>query len=163
VNNQKQFIGYGPEVQTRSLSGGSPFPGESFFGGQYPGIGGNPYSDFAQGGGFPTPYEGGGLTGATTGATSSASNLLNGLNLTQIKGFIDKMGGVEGIIGAMSKVQKFIGGFQQVAPMLKVLFNSISSKKSRASSPVRRRKRRKKSNSYNRKSFKSQKARVSRK
>jgi hypothetical protein len=163
VNNQKQFIGNGPEVQTRSLSGGSPFPGESFFGGQYPGIGGNPYSDFAQGGGLPTPFEGGGLTGASNGATSSVSNLLNGLNFTQIKGFVDKMGGVEGIIGAMSKVQKFIGGFQQVAPMLKVLFNSIGSNRAKSSAPVRRRKRRKKSNSYNRKSFKSPKARVSRK
>uniref|UniRef100_A0A4Y8PZU5 Tyrosine protein kinase n=2 Tax=Paenibacillus athensensis TaxID=1967502 RepID=A0A4Y8PZU5_9BACL len=38
------------------------------------------------------------------------------------------MGGIEGIMGTMGKVQKFVTTFQQMAPMFKVMFNSFGGK-----------------------------------
>ena len=48
---------------------------------------------------------GGGGGGAAGGASS---NPLSGLNLKQISGFVERMGGIDGIIGTMGKVQKFM-------------------------------------------------------
>jgi len=135
MSTRNQTIGNGPEVHTRAFNGGG-FPGEGL--GQYPGLGGAPFADFPQGGGLPVPYEGGagggsggGLSGlfgggaAGGGTGGGAGGLLNGLNFNQIKGFVDRMGGIEGIMGTMGKVQKFVSTFQQMAPMLKVMFNSF--------------------------------------
>jgi hypothetical protein len=168
------MIGNGPEVRTRSLST-TPYQGDGFFGGQYPGLGGdNTFSDFAQGGGLPAPFEGGGsLFGGSSSALPAAApstggGLLNGLNMEQIKGFVDRMGGIEGIMGTMTKVQKFVGTFQQMAPMLKMLFSSFGGGKVKSADldfddrPVRRRKRRRtKSSAKRRRSNRSYKARIS--
>lgn len=42
-------------------------------------------------------------------------------NINDIKGFIERMGGVEGIIATMGKVQKVMQTVQQFAPMAKML------------------------------------------
>jgi hypothetical protein len=165
LTNHRPIIGNGPEVRTRSFSG-TPYQGDGFFGGQYPGI---------EGGGLPTPFEGGGsLFGGSSSALPAAApstgggGLLNGLNMDQIKGFVDRMGGIEGIIGTMTKVQKFVGTFQQMAPMLKMLFSSFGAGKVKSADlnfndrPVRRRKRRRtQSSAKRRRSNKSYKARIS--
>jgi hypothetical protein len=128
---QKPTIGNGYDAQIRSFS--QPNAPGDFYGGSYPGLGEGAFSEFTQVGNFPVPYEGGGggggkgLLGLVGGKTGS-SNILSGLNFNQIKGFVDRMGGVDGIIGTMGKVQKFMGTFKQMAPMLKVLFNGFGSK-----------------------------------
>jgi hypothetical protein len=154
----RQNIGNGHDVQIQSFA--SPVSQDpSFFGGGYPGLG----QDFLQGG-LPVPFESGGK--AAAGGASSFSSMLNGINVTQIKGFVDRMGGMEGIIGTMTKVQKIMANLQQMAPMLKLLFNSFGKVKSTNTDydelPLRRRKRRKKSGSAPRKSGKNSYARRSR-
>lgn len=76
----------------------------------------SPYTGFAEG--FPVPYGAAQSPAAAGGAGSS-------FNLGQLKGVIDRMGGIEGIIGTMTKVQKFIANFQQMAPMIKLLMSSF--------------------------------------
>ncbi|MNH89881.1 hypothetical protein D3C73_424140 [compost metagenome] len=170
-HNHRPIIGNGREVYTRSFNA---IPqGESFFGGGYPGLGGsNSYSDLTLGG-VSAPFESGfpelpALPGGASGAASGGSGLLGGLNFNQIKGFVDRMGGIEGIMGTMTKFQKFVGTFQQMAPMMKVLFNSFSKGKAQSANtdfdevPRKRKRRRKKSSPSGRRTKKSQKARISR-
>ncbi|MBA2943599.1 aminotransferase [Paenibacillus sp. CGMCC 1.16610] len=197
-----------PEVHTRSLTTLPPQIGDDRAFGQYPGLGGgNPFSDFSQGGGFPTPFQGGGdffggnagggggffggggntggggggffgggggNAGATGGggggggnflsnllggggggaATGGSSNPLSGLNMKQISGFVERMGGIDGILGTMGKVQKFMSSFQQMAPMVKTIFGALGKGKVASGDSVEvfrpKRKRRKKSGSARR-------------
>jgi hypothetical protein len=95
---------------------------------------------------------------ATTKAGGLAG-LLGGLgggggagNIEQIKGIIDRMGGVDGIMNSMGKVQKVMSGFQQMAPMVKLVMGSFGKNKGSGAlaaeedaalySPNRRKKRR---------------------
>ncbi|WP_051775973.1 hypothetical protein [Paenibacillus tyrfis] len=106
---------------------------------------GNPYGDFGEfGGGNPLALqptagqEGGGLFsslfggGGAAGATGAAGGG-GGFNVEQVKGVIDKLGGVEGIVETFSKMQKMVQSVQQFAPMLKVLFGSFGKKDTAAS------------------------------
>lgn len=115
------------KVYIRSVQ--DPFyPGTpGFFGGQqggsYPGLdpaGGSPN--------WPVPYTpqtpGAGGGGGGTGGFN-----LSNLNLNQVKGFIDKMGGIDGIVSTMTRVQKMVSSFQQMAPMLKLLMGSFGGAK----------------------------------
>lgn len=45
--------------------------------------------------------------------------------MEQIKGIIDRMGGIDGIVNSMGKVQKVMSGFQQMAPMVKLFMGSF--------------------------------------
>lgn len=54
-------------------------------------------------------------------AQSASSNPFSNFSFKDIKGFVDRMGGIEGIMGALTKVQKTMQTFQQMAPMLKLL------------------------------------------
>lgn len=242
MTNPRIIIGNGgnrrPEVQTRSITL-PPQVGEDRAFGSYPGLGGggNPFSDFAQGGGLPTPFEGGGggffgggggspggggffgggggnpsgggflgggggnpggggflgggggnpgggglfgggaggggggglLGGGSSGggggggnflsnllggggggaAAGGSSNPLSGLNMKQISGFVERMGGIDGILGTMGKVQKFMSSFQQMAPMVKTIFGAMGKGKVASGDSVEvfrpKRKRRKKS------------------
>jgi hypothetical protein len=100
---------------------------------------------------------------ATTKASGGLAGLLSGLgggggggiagNMEQIKGLIDRMGGIDGIVNSMGKVQKVMSGFQQMAPMVKLFMGSFGKGKGAAGalaaeedaalfSPSRRKKRR---------------------
>lgn len=124
-------------------------------GGQFPGIG----DPFAQGGGAPgvDPFAGppavqgsqfpGVVPGAGAGGGSKGPFGLP--NMADIKVIIDRMGGIDGILSTMQKVQKFVGTMQQMAPMLKLLTGAFGAKKAKAASsddgewrPKRRRRRR---------------------
>lgn len=101
--------------------GGNPFPGgrpDGFF---YPG-GGAPFGGIGE---FPgqsiVPSAGTGL-GAAAGGGSS-------FNIGQIKSMIDKLGGIEGIIGTVTKMQKVFASIQQMAPMLRLLASSFGGAK----------------------------------
>lgn len=73
-------------------------------------------------------------------------------NLSEIKGMVDRLGGIDGILTGVTKVQKVVASVSQMAPLIKVLFSSFSkkSKDDKESDadewkPRPRRKRRKKS------------------
>ncbi|MFC5452198.1 aminotransferase [Paenibacillus aestuarii] len=149
-----QFPGLGGSSPFGPPGGNLPVPFEGGGGGLFGGGGGNPGGLFGGGGGGAPAGSGGGgnflstLLGGGGGGAGGSSNPLSGLNMKQIAGFVDRMGGIEGILGTMGKVQKFMSSFQQMAPMFKVLFNSFTGKVKNtddAEVAPRRRKRRKKS------------------
>lgn len=81
--------------------------------------------------------------------------MLSNLPLKDIKGFIDRMGGIDGMLNMVTKMQKVIGTVQQAAPMLKLLMGSLVPSKAKTTDAVhddikefakrRKRRRRKKS------------------
>jgi len=95
----------------------------------------------------------GGLLGGL-GSLGGLGGLGNMANMDQIKGFIDRMGGIDGIVNSMGKVQKVMQGFQQMAPMVKLVMSSFGKNKGTTNgslsaeedaalySPARRKKRR---------------------
>lgn len=56
-------------------------------------------------------------------------------NMTEIKGFVDRMGGIDGILSTVTKVQKVVSSVTQMAPMVKVLFGSFGKKGASSSDP----------------------------
>jgi hypothetical protein len=115
--------------QSPSLPESGGFYGEYGGGYPYPGLG-NPYD--AGRSMLPVPYSpqtpttiGGGNGG---GGGGGGGLFGSSLNLGQIKGFVDKMGGIDGIMGTMTRVQKMVSSFQQMAPMLKLLMGSFGGK-----------------------------------
>lgn len=62
------------------------------------------------------------------GPPASNPSPFKGFNLESIKSMVDRMGGIQGIVDNMNKMQKLFASFQQMAPMLKLLFNSFSGK-----------------------------------
>jgi hypothetical protein len=94
-----------------------PYYGSGFQGQQpYPGVGG---------------FNGFGPSASSTAlVTPAASTGIAGLpfNFNQIKGVIDKMGGIDGVMGHVGRIQKFIASMQQMGPMIKVLMGSFGSK-----------------------------------
>ncbi|MBE7681502.1 tyrosine protein kinase [Paenibacillus sp. P13VS] len=114
-----------------------------------------PYGQGAPGGNLyggapvapPLPVE-------TPAASSSSGFSL--ANLGELKGMIDRFGGIDGIMSGIGKMQKVVGGIQQMAPMMKLVmgilpFGKGKNKSSPAETdyeeytPPRPRKRRKKS------------------
>ncbi|MOA43004.1 hypothetical protein D3C78_1651130 [compost metagenome] len=49
-------------------------------------------------------------------------------NLGEIKGFVDRIGGLDGILSTMTKVQKVVSSVTQMAPLVKVLMGSFGKK-----------------------------------
>ncbi|KRF39808.1 hypothetical protein [Paenibacillus sp. Soil787] len=156
-----QYPGLGGGGNLFSQGGGFPAPfdgGGNLFGGP---SGGNAGGGFFGGGGNPSGAGGGGgggflsnlLGGGGGGAAGGASsNPLSGLNLKQISSFVERMGGIDGILGTMGKVQKFMSTFQQMAPMVKTILSSIGKGKVNSSADLEeiikpKRKRRKKTSS----------------
>lgn len=76
---------------------------------------------------------------AAEAATAKAGGLLGGLgnlgslaNMEQIKGIVDRMGGIDGIVNSMGKVQKVMQGFSQMAPMVKLVMGGFGKGKGNA-------------------------------
>ncbi len=65
----------------------------------------------------PVPVKGGLLGGL--------GNLGNLPNLGEIKGIIDRMGGIDGIVATFGKVQKVMSSVQQFAPMAKLIMGAL--------------------------------------
>lgn len=153
-----QYPGLGGGGNPFAQGGGLPTPFEGGGGGFFGGPSGGSAGGGFFGGGSPNPSGGGGgnflsnlLGGGGGGAAGGASsNPLSGLNLKQISGFVERMGGIDGILGTMGKVQKFMSTFQQMAPMVKTILGSIGKGKVNSSADLEeilrpKRKRRKKS------------------
>lgn len=58
-------------------------------------------------------------------ATPAAKSGFSLPNLGELKGIIDRMGGIDGIMNTVGKVQKVMAGVQQFAPMAKLLMGSL--------------------------------------
>ncbi|GGA52053.1 hypothetical protein [Paenibacillus physcomitrellae] len=95
----------------------------------YPGV--NPYGaagTFAESSAL-VPYNAAGSAlgaaapAAAAAETATSAGLLS--NLGSLKGVFDRLGGIDGIMGHIGRVQKVIGGFQQFAPMAKLLMGSF--------------------------------------
>ncbi len=65
---------------------------------------------------------------ASSGKGFSLANLTKYANLTEIKGFVDRMGGLDGILSTVTKVQKVVGSVSQMAPLVKVFMGSFGKK-----------------------------------
>lgn len=68
-------------------------------------------------------------------------------SLGEIKGFVDRMGGLDGILTTVTKVQKVVSSVSQMAPLVKVLLGSFKKPADQPSDddsgePKRRRRRR---------------------
>lgn len=65
---------------------------------------------------------------AAEAATSGKAGFNLGNSINDIKGIIDRMGGIDGIVSTMTKVQKVVGSIGQMAPLIKVLAGSFGKK-----------------------------------
>jgi hypothetical protein len=74
-------------------------------------------------------YPGYGAATTSTALTTPTAAASTGFNFNQIKGIIDRMGGFEGVMGHITRVQKIFQSIQQMSPMLKVLLGSFGGKK----------------------------------
>jgi len=52
----------------------------------------------------------------------------SGFNISQLKNMVDRMGGIDGIMGHVTRIQKVVQSIQQLSPMLKLLMNSFGGK-----------------------------------
>ncbi|PYE47595.1 tyrosine protein kinase [Paenibacillus barcinonensis] len=121
-----------------------------------------PYGQGAPGGGF---LGGGTPVTPVVPAQAPASSGGTGFslaNLGELKGMIDRFGGIDGIMNGVAKMQKVVGGIQQMAPMMKLVMGILPFGKNKNSSSEadadfeeyskpRPRKRRKKTNGTQRK------------
>lgn len=106
--------------------GGTPRP-DSF----HPGVGNNPYDntqvsnmiDPPDASNLPVPVD---ATTEIVHTASERSGIASWLNMNQIKGFIDRMGGIEGIVNTFGKVQGFMKSVSQMAPMIKMLYSTFA-------------------------------------
>ncbi|WP_438349245.1 tyrosine protein kinase [Paenibacillus sp. FA6] len=98
-----------------------------------------------------TPYQGGGLNelgaaewidpaaaAATTvlpvAETAAKAGGFSLASLGELKGVIDRMGGIDGIVGSMGKFQKVMAGVTQMAPMIKLMMGSFGKGKTKKNS-----------------------------
>lgn len=56
---------------------------------------------------------------------SSGSSGFSLANLGELKGMIDRFGGIDGIMNGVAKMQKVVGGIQQMAPMMKLVMGIL--------------------------------------
>lgn len=95
------------------------------YGGYYPGI--NPFEaseiPLTAEASSLSPYaptSGNSLT-TLPAATDTAAGAASGFSLANIGGIVERLGGIDGIIATMGKVQKVMQTFQQFAPMAKMV------------------------------------------
>jgi hypothetical protein len=95
-----------------------PYYGSGFQGQQpYPGVSG---------------FNGFGPSAPSTSLVTPSASIGSAFNINQIKGIIDRMGGIDGVMGHVGRIQKFIQSMQQMAPMIKVLLGSFGKASTKA-------------------------------
>ncbi|CAH1221833.1 tyrosine protein kinase [Paenibacillus sp. JJ-223] len=64
-------------------------------------------------------------------SSASGSTGFSLANLGELKGMIDRFGGIDGIISGIGKMQKVVGSIQQMAPMVKLFMGMLPFGKSK--------------------------------
>jgi hypothetical protein len=62
-------------------------------------------------------------------APTSASSLLGNINPTQLMGMVNKLGGIDGILNTITKVNKMIATVQQMSAMFRMFGGSMFNKR----------------------------------
>lgn len=75
---------------------------------------------------------------------------LNNFSLQDVKAVVDRMGGIEGVMATVSKVQKFMTSVKQMQPMIKLLLSSLKKSDDDDDEPVKRRRRKRRIHSRRR-------------
>jgi len=133
--------------------GQSPFPGISdpFFGGSNNQMVPFDPAQFQNPQPIPVPPAAEMIADNAAATPAKAGGFSLPSSLSDLKGFVDRMGGIDGIVSTMTKMQKVVGSITQMAPLIKVLAGSFGKKGAAASiadedgdglAPPRRRKRR---------------------
>ncbi len=79
---------------------------------------------------IPLPESDGNLPTVIEPAKSDSKGGFNlATSLNDLKGVVDRLGGIDGIVTTMGKVQKVVGSITQMAPLIKVLATSFGGKK----------------------------------
>jgi hypothetical protein len=80
---------------------------------------------------------------------------LGSFNMKDIKGMIDRLGGIDGLLATMGKVQRLISGLQQMQPLIKLFVGMMSPSKAKTTEadedawkPARRKRSRKRKKAY---------------
>ncbi|WP_336765320.1 tyrosine protein kinase [Paenibacillus sp. USHLN196] len=84
-----------------------------------------PYGQGAPGGNF---YGGGAQVVPPVPVQAPAASSSSGFslaNIGELKGMIDRFGGIDGIMSGIGKMQKVVGGIQQMAPMMKLVMGIL--------------------------------------
>ncbi|WP_036644879.1 hypothetical protein [Paenibacillus sp. oral taxon 786] len=107
----------------------------------YPGV--NPYEIKAVASSLvpyspPTPTPTQAPTPTPVVTTTPKAGGLSLPSLSDLKGIVDRMGGIDGILATMGQVQKVMQTVQQFAPMAKLLTSLLPGGKGRAGSSVGR-------------------------
>jgi hypothetical protein len=121
---------------------GGPYGGPGYGGGG--GFFGGPSSGYGQGYGGGGGFFGGPSSGYGQGYGGGGGLFGLPFNLGQLKTFIDRMGGLDGILNTIGKMQRLFGTMQQLAPLMRLLLAKKSSTpdaEEDAEPPRRRRKR----------------------
>lgn len=71
---------------------------------------------------------------SSSGGGFSLANLTKYANFNELKGLVDRMGGLDGILSTVTKVQKVVGSVSQMAPLVKVFMGSFGKKNDAGSS-----------------------------
>ncbi|MGF9697156.1 MULTISPECIES: tyrosine protein kinase [Paenibacillus] len=110
------YPGYGEVEASALVPYGQGAPGGNYLGGSAPVV-------------SPVPVE------APAASGSSGFSLAN---LGELKGMIDRFGGIDGIMNGIGKMQKVVGGIQQMAPMMKLVMGILpfGKGKGKSSSPA---------------------------
>lgn len=117
------------------------YPPAEYYYGPYPVYGPEPFVGFGQQPPFlsPKPFGGG----------------LGSFNLKDIKGMIDRLGGIDGLLATMGKVQRLISSFQQMQPLIKLFIGMMSPSKAKTTEadedlwkPARKKRSRKRKKTY---------------
>jgi len=153
-----------------SSSYNNPYPGIDSLG-AIPQLESSGLSPF-QGGGGLTGFGAADLIESTSATTAvlpavatAAKTGFSLANIGELKGVIDRMGGIDGIVNSMGKFQKVMSGVQQMAPMIKLMMGTFGKGKTKGTpdddDPIYytpRKRRRKKTSSNKRKPAPSRKS-----
>lgn len=128
------------ETEKPGLQGWTPGLGGPPQGGGYPGVGDPLFGPPAY---YNPPVQ---VLPAAQPATTAAKGggLSSLVNLNEIKGIIDRVGGLDGILANMGKIQKLMAMMQQMAPLVRLLIGkgkagTASADKSSGAAPRPRR------------------------
>jgi len=121
IVQQEDLFESGKAHRNAFFGSGSPPHSGPPQGNIFPGYGsGGGYGGHSDGGGnLPVPYGGG---------QQQNSSMFGNLPIKDIKAFVDRMGGVEGIMNTVNKMNALMKNVQQMAPMIKLLAGSFLNK-----------------------------------